>query len=636
MRIGSSLLVLACATATQAQIQIDQRTFGTSRAGEPLHVYAVTALSSDQADTRPALLVIAGVDAAHRVGIDVAELLANRDWSDAAELLETKTLYIIPNLNPDGMHWLTGDDGPSVELGRTRSPFDADRDGRLNEDPPDDLNGDGMIGMMRVFDPPARYGFDISMVAESDDPRLARQAKATDGEKGAFTLITEGIDNDGDGLFNEDGFGGPGSGVDLNRNFPTHFPEFEEGSGSIPLSEPETRSLVEWVQSRRNIVGVLVLGRGDSFLNAPPTGKYDQTGRIPKGLEKADEAYHQHLAKSYKKTVSMDNAPTPNHEGSLLSWAYADFGAWAFESAVWSRPQSANGTDDRETAGENDADEPASPPASPADERVNLIESGVPEEIAIFLTATPEERQEIADAFQASSQEEQAAKMAAVGELPPELQARMMAAIQQTAGGEVGDQPAAPPTVKPSPTKPNDSNDGKWLTYSDEQRDGEGFVEWTPFDHPQLGPVEIGGFVPGFRINAPAGLTHTLADEQASVIQSLLEALPVVEVNEPVIERLGERVWRVSVELCNPSFLPTSSTVGLKIRQPIAVDLVLDAKRIAVGRRIVIINRLLGSGDCERVEWVITGEAGEGIAIQVRSERFGIQEVQATLEGDQP
>lgn len=639
MKLACALMASITGVVT-AQVEIETETFGVSRSGTDLEVFTIAAAGEVEPGDRPALLIIAGVEPEHRVGVDVARALAERDWSDAGALLSTHTLYIVPCLNPDGLGWLGGERGPTAELGRTVSPFDADRDGRLGEDPPEDLNGDGVISMMRVYDPPAGYTLETSLVAEPDEPRLSRAAKSEEGEVGRFALLTEGTDNDDDGRFNEDGGSGPGSGVSLNLNFPTHFPEFREGAGARPLSEPESRSLVDWMQAHRNITGVLVLGRGDSLLNKPATGKYDETGRIPEGLEKDDEAYRTHIAELYKDAVSIEQAAEPNYEGSLLSWAYADFGAWAFESAVWSRPKSEKKAPEAE--GGADAPESVEPepevPADPASERDALIEQGVPERIAAFLTATPEERQAMAAEFEASSEEERAAAMEQVRALSPELQARMSRAIQETAGGGAGADPPpeAAAEAPKSATKPNDSDDGRWLAYSDETRDRTGFIDWTEFDHPQLGRVEIGGFVPGFRVNPPEGMTQQLADEQAAFALKLLENLPRIELSEAVVERLGEQLWRVSVEVCNTGYLPTSSAVGLKIRQPIAVDLAVSPDQVVVGRRVLTLDRLLGSGACERVEWLITGDEGGEVGVEVRSARFGSQRVNAVLEGDRP
>ncbi|RMH13207.1 MAG: hypothetical protein D6695_04705, partial [Planctomycetota bacterium] len=574
------------------------------------------------------------------VGIAAARALIGRDWSDAAELLAERTIYVIPELNPDGAGWLNGHlAGARVELGRTVSPFDADRDRRIGEDPPNDINGDGLITQMRVRNPPVQYGLVADLVIDDDDERLLRPAKPEKGERGEWALLTEGLDDDGDGAFNEDGSGGPGSGVDLDRNFPAHWPEFEEGAGLIQLSEPENLSLVRWMLDHRNIVGVLVFGPGDSLINKPPTGQYDETGRMPKGIEKTDKEYFDHVAETYAECVSLESAPQPGYEGSLLAWAYADYGAWAFQSAVWSRPKVEKEAEENAAAPEAPSPEPAEPQApSRADEMQALIDQGVPEAIATFLTASLEERQAIASEFENASEEERAEMMAMVRDLPPDVQARVMAAVQETAGGVEANASSASPDPAPPAGKrgQSSSDDGKWLSYSDSQRNGEGFVEWTPVEHPQLGTVEVGGFVPGFRLNPPPEQVDALAEAEAAFVVKLLGMLPSVELAEPRVESLSDNVWRVSIELFNPGYLPTSSAVGLKIRQPIAVEIEIDIDRVLSGDRVTVIDRLLGSSEPTRISWLIRAQPGEQIPLHVRSERFGQRSVVVTMEGARP
>jgi hypothetical protein len=64
--------------------------------------------------------------------------------------------------------------------------------------------------------------------------------------------MTEGLDNDGDGWFNEDRVGG----VDLNRNFPANWSAKQFASGPFPLSEPETWALANYITSRPNIAAI--------------------------------------------------------------------------------------------------------------------------------------------------------------------------------------------------------------------------------------------------------------------------------------------------------------------------------------------------------------------------------------------
>ncbi|HEX6053248.1 MAG TPA: M14 family metallopeptidase [Gemmatimonadaceae bacterium] len=167
-------------------------------------------------------------------------------------LLDEKTVYIRPLNNPDGsdMYRLTAQTNRS-----SVRPHDSDRDGLLDEDPGEDLDSDGYIRQMRKFVGAGKGDF----VKDSLDPsgRLMRRV----GEnRGDYEVYPEGIDNDLDGRYNEDGIGG----LDLHRNYPENWrPEpgrdatgrgwTQLGAGEYPLSEPETRAVVLWVLTHPNI-----------------------------------------------------------------------------------------------------------------------------------------------------------------------------------------------------------------------------------------------------------------------------------------------------------------------------------------------------------------------------------------------
>ena len=74
-------------------------------------------------------------------------------------------------------------------------------------------------------------------------------------------------------------------------------------------------------------------------------------------------------------------------------------------------------------------------------------------------------------------------------------------------------------------------NDGRvsqseQLKYDDEQMDSKVFKAWTPFDHPQLGKVEIGGWKK-FGQNNP--LPPYLEDEIERNVEFMLIALAFTE-----------------------------------------------------------------------------------------------------------
>src|SRR5690606_30915393 len=98
-----------------------------------------------------------------------------------------------------------------------------------------------------------------SMITDPRDPTGRLLQRVPEGE-GEWMTASEGIDNDRDGRFNEDGIGG----LDLHRNYPENWRHdtggddtgrgyTQFGAGEAPLSEPETRSVVLWLLANPNI-----------------------------------------------------------------------------------------------------------------------------------------------------------------------------------------------------------------------------------------------------------------------------------------------------------------------------------------------------------------------------------------------
>ncbi len=125
-------------------------------------------------------------------------------------------------------------------------PVDDDRDGRVDEDGPDDLNNDGHITQMRRRDPNGRWK------PNPDFPHAMIRVK--EGEKGEYTLLgSEGIDNDGDGRVNEDGDGY----YDPNRDWGWNWqPSYVQGGAyRYPFSILENRQAADFVAQHPNIAG---------------------------------------------------------------------------------------------------------------------------------------------------------------------------------------------------------------------------------------------------------------------------------------------------------------------------------------------------------------------------------------------
>jgi hypothetical protein len=178
-------------------------------------------------------------------------------------MVDRNAFYVIPVVNVDGRHhFMSSPNNPSGN--RTlRIPRDDDRDGLFDEDPPDDLDGDGNITMMRKRDPFGQFKTD------PEEPRLMVRVKP--GEKGEWTLLgDEGIDNDGDGRINEDG---PGY-VDGNRNWGYNWapPYVQSGAGDYPFQGTGIQAIANYIMERPNIIVVYAFHNvGGMFLRGPST-----------------------------------------------------------------------------------------------------------------------------------------------------------------------------------------------------------------------------------------------------------------------------------------------------------------------------------------------------------------------------
>jgi len=252
---------------------------GTSREGRPLWVISVFDPSGPRAiDERPAMYIDGNthgneVQCTEVALFTVKYLLERKDadpWIGA--LLKRVTFHVAPCVNPDARERFLHQPNDEHSPRRVLRPVDDDRDGRVDEDGPDDVDGDGDLLVMRVLDPNG------DLVDDERDARLMRHVKP--GEKGRYRVLgPEGTDEDGDGRVNEDGPGG----VDPNRNFPCEWrPEAVQGGGGpYPLSEPETRATALWVLAHPRIAAVQSYHNAGRMILRPPAARTDREADFP-------------------------------------------------------------------------------------------------------------------------------------------------------------------------------------------------------------------------------------------------------------------------------------------------------------------------------------------------------------------
>lgn len=259
-------------------------------------------------------------------------------------LVDTRALYFRIQNNPDGAELFCQ---TAQSCRSSVRPHDSDRDGLLDEDPAEDLDGDGFIRQMRkrvdmgkgnaVLDPRDSSGRLMKMVPENE---------------GDWMVYTEGIDNDEDGKFNEDGIGG----LDLHRNYPENWRPDEggdasgrgwtqPGAGEFPLSEPETRSFVLFLLSNPQVAIVNSMDTAvPMHLHGPSTSKsedrmypedlawyryFDREGMKITGYPWAGDTYDV-----YHTRVPTDPVTGEPTKPSPLFGHGPDFGYWYY-GAIW-------------------------------------------------------------------------------------------------------------------------------------------------------------------------------------------------------------------------------------------------------------------------------------------------------------
>jgi hypothetical protein len=290
-------------------------------------IWALT-LFKGKPENNPAIAIVGGVDGSNLLSPEMAVNIANNILNDHSEVLEHTTFYIFPNMSPNATE--TYFSSLKYENSGNARKTDDDRDGRLNEDPFEDLNKDGLITLIRVEDNTGNY------VKSKEDNRIMVKAGKDDTQLGSYKVYTEGIDNDKDGKYNEDGNGG----VDINKNMSFNFPYFTPGAGENPVSEKESRALLDFLYEQWNIYAILTLGPENNLSKPLKYNKANATKRVTTSILKDDETLNKVLSKKYNSITGTKNAPSNSGKGGdFFEWSYFHFGRLAMGTPGWWVPK---------------------------------------------------------------------------------------------------------------------------------------------------------------------------------------------------------------------------------------------------------------------------------------------------------
>ena len=295
-------------------------------------------------ETKPGVNINGNTHAGEVSGAEVCLYLINHLLSHYGQdpyvnmLMDTRVFYVIPKINPDGSDAYLKKPGEPMDPNLKKA--DDDGDGLLDEDGAEDLNGDGVITLMRIRDEKG------PLKTSPKDSRLMIERKID--EKGEWRIIgPEGIDNDKDGKINEDP---PGSTSSVsNRNYPAFWaPErIQSGAGIYPLSEPESKAQVDFLLAHPNIAatqayhthsGIILWGYA-----ALPTDQMPPEDRQNyRAIGLLGSAITGYPFVSVYEDFTTDKF-NPRH-GDFTDWVYDQFGAYGMVIEIWKAPGETGGT----------------------------------------------------------------------------------------------------------------------------------------------------------------------------------------------------------------------------------------------------------------------------------------------------
>ncbi len=397
-----------------------------------------------------------------------------------------------------------------------------------------------------------------------ENEALMKRADAAKGETGRYKVYWEGTDEDGDGFINEDGPGG----VDLNRNFQHAYPYWQAGSGPHMVSEPETRALMDFVVAHRNIGAILTFGVSDNLV-VPPNAKGELAeARVPE-LPGFAEASNEEVFEVGMVEVGGDGG---------RGWRGSRRGGGG-----WLRGAQP-GRDNDPSSGARPATTVA------AQDRVYFETISEAYKEVTGIESVPYHRTPEGAFFQYGYFQYGVPSFSTLGW-----------------GGWEADSGEDEEEAKGDPWE-------------------EARLEWVPFQHPELGEVEIGGFRPYALVNPEADEVAALGVKHGEFLVKLAGMLPRVSIAETQVEGLGGGVFRVTVKVENSGFLPTSLEHGARSRSvgPTFVQIQVDEDAILSGaEKTTDVGVLSGSGGREEVTWVIRGREGSQVDIRLHSMKAG-------------
>jgi hypothetical protein len=456
-----------------------------------------------------------------------------------------------------------------------------------------------------------------------DDARLMKRADPAKGETGGYAIYWEGTDKDGDGFIAEDGPGG----TDISRNFMHQYPYFQTDAGRYMVSESETRAMLDYVIKHRNIASVLTFGENDNLISTR-AGAANPINL----LDFADRS----VATARRVGIFPEISGGFGRGGRGGGGGEGGGGGRGGQQAAASGGRGGGGAVAATTVNSADA------------EYVNAIIAKYRE--LTGLRSAGYTRAPAGAFYEYGYYQYGVPSFSTPGWGLP---GAGRPAGASTPGGDTGRGGAAPAgmTVGAGPGRGRGGAGGGMMAGSGSEgdfaegvdlrllqwMDGEkidGFVNWTPFKHPTLGEVEIGGFKPYSTTNPPPAKIADLGASHAKFVLYLTSLFAKVKIANTEVTALGGGIYRIRADVENTGYLPTAMVQGVIARsvKPVMVQLGVPPESIITGNeKTNHINALAGAGTRQSFEWVIKGKPAQAVTLKVVSQKSGTDTATITL-----
>jgi len=526
---------------------------GKSYEKRPIFLATITNQESGPAEEKPAVWLDANLHATEIAGttavLHIADTLLRGYENDeqCTRLLDHATFYIVPRINPDGAAQVLAESPRFPRSGIRSYPWEEPAEGLHIQD----IDGDGRILQMRIQDDSGDW-----KVSTLDERMMEKRAPDEHGGT-YYRLLPEGLLHDYDGHIIK--MAPPHAGLDFNRNFPYQWRAENEqaGAGPYPVSEPETRAIVDFLVQHPNInvgityhtySGVILRPFGaspDEEMETNDLWVFEKMGEIGADITGYPCVSVYHDFRYHPKQITT---------GTFDDYLYDQLGHFAFTVELW-----------------------------------DLVgEAGIKERKWIeWFRKHPHE------------------------------------------------------------------HDLKILEWLDQHGEHDAYATWTPFEHPQLGPVEIGGWnrLYSWR-NPPPGLMQREAERNTPFALSLGDMLPRLNIRSLETKSLGTGYFLLEVVVENTGFLPSYTSLQGKKRRvmrPVRAEITLpEGIHIQEGQPRIELGHLEGrsnklsvshtarspTDNRAKVSWLLHAPEGGSVQLSIRSERAGAihEDIELTLK----